>query len=187
MTAAERRLCDVCLQSFAERDLVRAGSRMLCEECAHLQGVDSQAVPRVIVRRPTLAEAVADREREKQRAFGEELIRCLDQEDLQAFEQLFLSEAELRPIVGRGAAPSQRRLIEQRLGRDFRSKRSLYARQPGEMAFVDFEYEEAEEIASDVTELRRVTIRFRVGEVERRMLLQRVYCVRGRYRLYFLE
>ncbi len=54
MAIGDKRLCDLCLASFAKEALTRAGSRYLCEQCARLQGVESRGMPRVVVRRPAL-------------------------------------------------------------------------------------------------------------------------------------
>jgi hypothetical protein len=217
MAIGKKQLCDVCLGSFHEGDLTRASGKHLCAQCARLQGVEVRVAPRVVIRRPgaesgDLRRPGAERGVARRRgpgrggesgaakvrrgaatdtgvlgAFGAEVVRCLGDDDLQGFAALFLTEGELRAIVGRAEAGQHVKLVHGRIARDFHSKRSFYARQAGDLAFVDAQAGKSVRIAGEVVELRDVEIRFRVGTLPRRLLIRRVFRVHGKCRLEFFE
>ncbi|RME74534.1 MAG: hypothetical protein D6776_05095 [Planctomycetota bacterium] len=119
--------------------------------------------------------------------FGAELLRCLAEQDLEALRRLYLTEIELRSVVGRERAREQAQLVASRIERDMRSKHSLYFRHPAPVRLLGVEVGRAQRTSGAVVELHEVRIRFEVGGMQRMLQIQRMYRFGERYRLEFLD
>jgi hypothetical protein len=169
MPAVRKKLCQMCFESFPEDQIVSAGAKLVCPACAERAGV------RVI----DFSRRAID--------FGREIFRCLVADDIDKFHELFLTAEEVPLAVGETATPDHAALIRGRAERDFRSKRAHYFREPLPAEFVDFRLGPIEGGSRDVQRFGRSILRFEVGGKERTIVIQRVFNVKGKFKLEFFE
>lgn len=174
-----KKLCSVCLQSFPESDVVSRAGRDVCPACAALAPPGSAAAA------PSSAGSSSDSFNVGSR-FGAELFRCLAENDLERFGDLVLSLEEAPLAFGPAAASDHGALVRGRFERDFKSKRSLYFKE-GPFELVKFHIGPVEETRKEAVRYGRSTLLFRAGTQERRLTIQHLYRVRGRFKLEFLE
>jgi hypothetical protein len=176
MAFPRKKLCSICLQSFAEHEIVSQAGTDICSTCAERTGTRvREGAPGVTSDRILLATR-----------FGAELFRCLAENDPDRFRDLFLTPDEAPLAFGAAAAADHAALVRGRLDRDFKSKRALYFKE-GPFEFLDFRMGPVEEVTKDAQRYGRSTLTFRAGGIERRIIIQRIYRVRGRLKLEFFE
>ncbi len=169
MPVPRKRLCQVCLEAFPEGELVTVGARLLCAPCAERAGVRTTDLQRRAI------------------DFGREIFRCLVADDLDRFRNLLLTEEEAKEALGELSTPDHGVLMHARLERDFRSKRAHYLREKLPAEFVDFRLGPIESGNREIQRFGRSTLRMKVGDRERTLLIQRVFNVRGKLKLEFFE
>lgn len=195
----------VCREAFLESDLIHYAGRTICTPCAERQKMPSRAptpgrgTPAAIAPAksglapgsaapagaPASAKPGPIDKKNPPAGFGRELFRCLAADDLEGFRALFLTPEEAVLAFDR-AATDHATLVRARIERDFRSKRALYFKE-GPFEFLDFALGPIEEGDREVQRYGRSTLRFKAAGVERRITIQRVYRVRGAFRLEFFE
>jgi hypothetical protein len=174
--SSRKKLCTVCLQSFPEDETFAHAGKVICTGCAARTGVP--------LPRSEPPGAASDTFNVAAR-FGAELFRCLADGDVAHFAELVLTQDECKLTFGAEAA-DHAALVRGRFERDFKSKRALYFKE-GPFELVKFQLGPVEDQLKDAVRYGRTTLIFRAAKQERRLVLQRLYRVRGRFKLEFFE